>query len=514
MSWMVAAAVCILLSALCLSANAHPWSENDDEDIRYECAKSLLECTDAIVAAMKTKLVPEEQYGFITNQLKQAVTSFVDRKEVVKDINTLKHVAECLEPLWTASSSDPIRNAWTDSYFTLAQSLLPFELFRPVASICGPNPMDTNEGLLTHLKENIVNAVGEILNPGATTNPVDVRHAGPASSSRVGVKDTTKADATRVGISEDDEIDVGFHNAREEWDADEHWAPENPIEPGLTTVHDRETTLARSLANQQADPLTAFVSGSEATGQLATQVQGDQLEYRQTKDNAARGSDVAQAPSRGVDNGRLLDETIRKAQLHEQRALDLDEQVKRLLLDMHGTNASLQACQRDLADMQSRLDRASNDSRAAVSRRGNQVLGAGLLAAAATSVIGYGVGYRAAPIPGKDVPVSGQPERRSGIVSTVSTAIAGGVALKAFQSVAAVKASRSSTSAVTHPVGSPPDARVRPARDSSIVAYVLAGVCVTLIIIMVVSLVRFKRRLKDLQLASMKYADCVQCHHV
>lgn len=249
---------------------------------------------------------------------------------------------------------------------------------------------------LTHLKENIVNAVGEILNPGATTNvrhetstvgvpglsanrcvlcrqPVDVRHAGPASSSRVGVKDTTKADATRVGISEDDEIDVGFHNAREEWDADEHWAPENPIEPGLTTVHDRETTLARSLANQQADPLTAFVSGSEATGQLATQVQGDQLEYRQTKDNAARGSDVAQAPSRGVDNGRLLDETIRKAQLHEQRALDLDEQVKRLLLDMHGTNASLQACQRDLADMQSRLDRASNDSRAAVSRRGNQV---------------------------------------------------------------------------------------------------------------------------------------------
>ncbi|XXQ35766.1 t-SNARE coiled-coil homology domain-containing protein [Plasmodiophora brassicae] len=486
MSWMVAAAVCILLSALCLSANAHPWSENDDEDIRYECAKSLLECTDAIVAAMKSTLVPEEQYGFITNQLKQAVTAFVDREDVVKDINTLKHVAEFLEPLWTA-----LRNRRSSR-----KSIV------------------ENEGLLTHLKENIVNAVGEILNPGATTNPVDVRHAGPASSSRVGVKDTTKADATRVGISEDDEIDVGFHNAREEWDADEHWAPENPIEPGLTTVHDRETTLARSLANQQADPLTAFVSGSEATGQLATQVQGDQLEYRQTKDNAARGSDVAQAPSRGVDNGRLLDETIRKAQLHEQRALDLDEQVKRLLLDMHGTNASLQACQRDLADMQSRLDRASNDSRAAVSRRGNQVLGAGLLAAAATSVIGYGVGYRAAPIPGKDVPVSGQPERRSGIVSTVSTAIAGGVALKAFQSVAAVKASRSSTSAVTHPVGSPPDARVRPARDSSIVAYVLAGVCVTLIIIMVVSLVRFKRRLKDLQLASMKYADCVQCHHV
>ncbi|CEP01060.1 hypothetical protein PBRA_008372 [Plasmodiophora brassicae] len=377
MSWMVAAAVCILLSALCLSANAHPWSENDDEDIRYECAKSLLECTDAIVAAMKTKLVPEEQYGFITNQLKQAVTSFVDRKEVVKDINTLKHVAECLEPLWTASSSDPIRNAWTDSYFTLAQSLLPFELFRPVASICGPNPMDTNEGLLTHLKETIVNAVGEILNPGATTNPVDVRQAFPASSSRgLGVKDTTKADAAReVGISEEDTVicEEESEDALEEWDADEHRAPENPIEPGLTTVHDRETTLARSLANQQADPLTAFVSGSEATGQLATQVQGDQLEYRQTKDNAARGSDVAQAPSRGVDNGRLLDETIRKAQLHEQRALDLGEQVKRLLLDMHGTNASLQACQRDLANMQSRLDRASNDSRAAVSNRGNQV---------------------------------------------------------------------------------------------------------------------------------------------
>lgn len=79
----------------------------------------------------------------------------------------------------------------------------------------------------------------------------------------------------------------------------------------------------------------------------------------------------------------------------------------------------------------------------------------------------------------------------TGIVSTVSTAIAGGGALKAFQSVTALKASRSSP-AVMHQAGSPPDALVRPARDSSVATYVLAGVCATLIIVMVVSHLRFK----------------------
>ncbi|XXQ35764.1 Uncharacterized protein PBTT_05066 [Plasmodiophora brassicae] len=210
-----------------------------------------------------------------------------------------------------------------------------------------------------------------------------------------------------------------------------------------------------------------------------------------------------------VVKGRYL----RKAHLLGQPALGLGEQVKQLLLDMNRTASSLQACQRDLTSLQSRLDGADKGSQAFVSRRGNQMLGAGLLVAAAASVIGYGVGYRTAPMTGKSAFVSGQPRRRSGIVSTVSTAIAGGGALKAFQSVTALKASRSSP-AVMHQAGSPPDALVRPARDSSVATYVLAGVCATLIIVMVVSHLRFKRRLKNSQVTSVRCANCIQFHRI
>lgn len=70
-----------------------------------------------------------------------------------------------------------------------------------------------------------------------------------------------------------------------------------------------------------------------------------------------------------VVKGRYL----RKAHLLGQPALGLGEQVKQLLLDMNRTASSLQACQRDLTSLQSRLDGADKGSQAFVSRRGNQV---------------------------------------------------------------------------------------------------------------------------------------------
>lgn len=320
-------------------------------------------------------------------------------------------------------------------------------------------------------------------------------------------------------LSEED-----VHEVPEGGSGTEHGAPDEDPISCVNSVRE-ETTLA--LASQPMDPPTPLASGVDpaAIGQT-TKAQDDQ-----TKGNIAIGDTdallvVRQAPW-GVDRGRVLNEATRKAQAFEKPALALDGQVQTLLLGEHRNRSSLQACQQGLTSMHTQIGDAMNDSHTAdVSRRVYQVesgrahpaafamsdssrvrskvLGAGLLA---SIIIGYGVGFRAAP--GKDAPVSaGQPKRPSrlckrcfnlldrmscaectsvhpGIVSTVSTAIAGGIALKAFQSVAALEASKSSTSAVMH------SAADRPARNSSTV-YILASVSATLIILTVVLLVRFK----------------------
>ncbi|SPQ98492.1 unnamed protein product (mitochondrion) [Plasmodiophora brassicae] len=529
MAWKMAAVVC-LVSALVLSANANRWPGSHEWRIISGCAESLRKCTEAIVDETQNTVVPEGRYPFIVKQMKQALTKFLHRETVVNDINTLAKLAACLKPFWTGSTS-------ARKFFA------------------GRN---VNKKLRIHIRENIVNAVGEILNPGASTTAFGgIRHVVSMSASRnLGVNDTTKADAglqlargddSKQGALEDPISDLSMvhhqeaplahssanavpvvsanrsalchqpggsnppvdaqlseedvHEVPEGGSGTEHGAPDEDPISCVNSVRE-ETTLA--LASQPMDPPTPLASGVDpaAIGQT-TKAQDDQ-----TKGNIAIGDTdallvVRQAPW-GVDRGCVLNEATRKAQAFEKPALALDGQVQTLLLGEHRNRSSLQACQQGLTSMQTQIGDARNDSHTAdVSRRVYQVLGAGLLA---SIIIGYGVGFRAAP--GKDAPVSsGQPKRPSGIVSTVSTAIAGGIALKAFQSVAALEASKSSTSAVMH------SAADRPARNSSTV-YILASVSATLIILTVVLLVRFKRRLRELQLISVNYADCIECHHI
>ncbi|XXQ35765.1 Uncharacterized protein PBTT_05067 [Plasmodiophora brassicae] len=575
MAWKMAAVVC-LVSALVLSANANRWPGSHEWRIISGCAESLRKCTEAIVDETQNTVVPEGRYPFIVKQMNQALTKFLHRETVVNDINTLAKLAACLKPFWTGSTS-------ARKFFA------------------GRN---VNKKLRIHIRENIVNAVGEILNPGASTTAFGgIRHVVSMSASRnLGVNDTTKADAglqlargvsmPEFGgtLSEDEDVHIDVPDGQ---DDSKQGALEDPISD-LNMVHDQEAPLAHSsanavpvlstnrsalchqpggsnppvdaqlseedvhevpeggsgtehgapdedpiscvnsvreettlaLASQPMDPPTPLASGVDpaAIGQT-TKAQDDQ-----TKGNIAIGDTdallvVRQAPW-GVDRGRVLNEATRKAQAFEKPALALDGQVQTLLLGEHRNRSSLQACQQGLTSMHTQIGDAMNDSHTAdVSRRVYQVesgrahpaafamsdssrvrskvLGAGLLA---SIIIGYGVGFRAAP--GKDAPVSaGQPKRPSRIVSTVSTAIAGGIALKAFQSVAALEASKSSTSAVMH------SAADRPARNSSTV-YILASVSATLIILTVVLLVRFKRRLRQLQLISVNYADCIECHHI
>ncbi|CEP01054.1 hypothetical protein PBRA_008366 [Plasmodiophora brassicae] len=113
-----------------------------------------------------------------------------------------------------------------------------------------------------------------------------------------------------------------------------------------------------------------------------------------------------------------------------------------------------------------------------------------LVAGAALFALGYGIALVSKPTitPAKGVPVL-QPKRGFGIASSVSGAIAGGVALKAFQSASASAASQSMSSG--RPADAPNFALVR-SSTNCIIAYVLAGTFAVLLTGLVVSMARLK----------------------
>ncbi|XXQ35762.1 Uncharacterized protein PBTT_05064 [Plasmodiophora brassicae] len=99
--WSTTTIGCVMF-ALVLSANARPWAESDGDTIKTECPKSLEKCMSAIMSAMKSTIVPEDQYQLFMDELKKALTSIdVGPQVLMRDFTELTNVVKSLETLWT-----------------------------------------------------------------------------------------------------------------------------------------------------------------------------------------------------------------------------------------------------------------------------------------------------------------------------------------------------------------------------------------------------------------------------
>ncbi|XXQ35763.1 Uncharacterized protein PBTT_05065 [Plasmodiophora brassicae] len=310
-------------------------------------------------------------------------------------------------------------------------------------------------------------------------------------------------------VTADDLSDVVYVEFRQD-SADSYSKIRKPRQPD-TSNEQRHSVDGQEILRTTEHRIVKSQAGGKATKEDSLHRDCDTSQVaRADLSNGNARRDLVEASSEESESH--LGETLRIAQLYDRRAMDAEADQMRL--ELNRTTSRLELCQQKLVNLTTTLDNAKISSLAALNKYGKQMLGVGLATGAATaSTVVYGVSRLVKPTTGGHAPVLQAAQQRSaGIVSALSGAVAGGFAMKAFQAATVTKASKPSGS-FAHRTGSPhatPDCSPIDVRTIGIC--ILAGVCATLLIVLVVSVAHFKRRLKEMQIL-MSYADCVRCGH-
>ncbi|SPQ98489.1 unnamed protein product (mitochondrion) [Plasmodiophora brassicae] len=212
--WSTTTIGCVMF-ALVLSANARPWAESDENTIKTECPKSLEKCMSAIMSAMKSTIVPEDQYQLFIDELNKALTSIdVGPHVLMRDFTELTNVVKSLETLWTTR-----------------------QLYWEWSSRRAREWVAYNEDLRKVLQGQVVDVLKEAFSSSSIPNSPPGNNA---TTSARGNQDAEDVNATAVGLPE---LTAGQE-------------AQTCLTSELNALH-QEPSLANACVNQQTD-LSSF----------------------------------------------------------------------------------------------------------------------------------------------------------------------------------------------------------------------------------------------------------------